>query len=272
VTLLQLPDSLFIEEISKVSPSTLKLNKEQLSQTLTKLRKKTTLGHKQANKGGLIPDARQISSTEDEFLQTNKFICEQLMKDKAEFSYLDFKEVRQELQIALRHYEFYQYDHDEKEEKISAADFAKSLLTCLPMNQAQQYLKRILTLTELEDKKVSFKEFIAFTFFLDDVEQVKEKVMAFRFITKTQLMELAEDFCKTNPYCIKNRVKVSWVQIDALVQLLDLDGNGQLEMNEVVGVLEKRHMFGMGKEAELKAAIGTSFSKVASYVKESLKF
>ena len=61
---------------------------------MTKLRKKTKLGQKQANKGGVIPDARNISATEKEFEETNKFICDHLMKNKSEFSEQDFRELR----------------------------------------------------------------------------------------------------------------------------------------------------------------------------------
>jgi len=43
ITLLQLPDSVLIQEFSKLSPN-LNVSKAQLSSTLTKLRKKTSLG------------------------------------------------------------------------------------------------------------------------------------------------------------------------------------------------------------------------------------
>jgi len=39
---------------------------------------------------------------------------------------------------------------------------------------------------------------------------------------------------------------------------LDLDGNGQLEHDEVVGILEGRKMLGMGKEYELTNAISST--------------
>jgi len=38
--------------------------------SLTQLRKQTLLGHKQTNKG-FVPDARLVSATEEEFLETN---------------------------------------------------------------------------------------------------------------------------------------------------------------------------------------------------------
>lgn len=69
---------------------------------------------------------------------------------------------------------------DEKN-SIPAEDFAKSLLICLPLNQTNQYLKRIQNLNI--EGSVSFEEFIAFAFFIDELDQIKQKVLAFRYIT-----------------------------------------------------------------------------------------
>jgi hypothetical protein len=41
---------------------------------------------------------------------------------------------------------------------------------------------------------VTFKEFIAFQRFIDDVDNIKEKVLAYRYITKDQLKGLAKEF------------------------------------------------------------------------------
>lgn len=103
-------------------------------------------------------------------------------------------------------------------------DFAKSLMICLPFNNASKYLKRIHALKIKGE--VTFEEFMAFQQFIDDVEQIKEKVIVYRFITKKQLQELANDFCDRNPYCLKHNVQISKLQIETLVTVLDVDGNG----------------------------------------------
>lgn len=171
---------LLAKEFADRDPEGNKMNKEQFSKALTELRKKTLLGNKQTNKA-FVPDARLVSATEEEFLETNKEICEELFKGKKHYTMKDFLEFRQKLKTALRHYEFYQYDVDEKNETISIEDFAKSLLVCLPHNQANTYIKRIHQLN-LEGE-VNFKEFIAFQRFIDDVDNIKEKVLAYRYIT-----------------------------------------------------------------------------------------
>ena len=119
--------------------------------------------------------------------------------------------------------------------------------------------------------EVSFKEFIAFQRFIDDVDNIKEKVLAFRYITLEQLTQLANEFTGSDDYCKANKVKITDAQIRALVKLLDLDDNGQLDHDEVIGVLEERMMLGQGREAELKEAISGGVKKGFSWLKDTLK-
>ena len=160
------------------------MNKEEFSKTLTELRKKTLLGKKQTNKG-FVPDARLISATEQDFQTTNYEIVEHLFQNKETFTLQDFMKFREKLKTALRHYEFHQYEVEDADESITAESFGKSLLICLPLNQTQRYLKRIHTMTI--EGRVTFKEFIAFQRFIDDVDNIKEKVLAYRYITTQQL-------------------------------------------------------------------------------------
>jgi hypothetical protein len=55
------------------------------------------------------------------------------------------------------------------------------------------------------------------------------------------------------------------------VKLLDLDDNGQLDHDEVVGVLEERQMLGQGRDAEIKEAISGGVTKGIQWLKETLK-
>ena len=128
-----------------------------------------------------MPDARLISAKEEDFQKTNREICEHLFAGKEFFTFSDFLEFRQHLKNSLRHYEFYQYDVNDEKGTISAEDFAKSMLVCLPLNEVAKYLKRIHEL-KLEGE-VTFREFIAWQRFIDEVDVIKEKVLAYRFIT-----------------------------------------------------------------------------------------
>lgn len=96
-------------------------------------------------------------------------------------------------------------------------------------------------------------------------------MLAYRFITVEQLKQLADEFAASDEFCKQNKVKISDVQITALVKLLDLDDNGQLDHDEVVGVLEERQMLGQGREAEIKEAINSSVQKGFAWIKDTLK-
>lgn len=56
-----------------------------------------------------------------------------------------------------------------------------------------------------------------------------------------------------------------------MVKLLDLDGNGQLDHDEVIGVLDQRMLLGQGKEHELREAIESGVKKGISWLRETLK-
>eukprot|EP00347_Sterkiella_histriomuscorum_P016798 403351813 len=265
ITILQMPLGLIAKEFQKGGQ---RMNKEKFSQVLTELRKKTILGQKQTNKG-FVPDARLISAKEEDFLQTNREVTEHLFAEKSYYTLEDFMRFRDQLKTSLRHYEFHQYDVDDEKDTISNEDFAKSLLVCLPHNQAQTYIKRVHNL-KLEGD-CSFQEFIAFQRFIDDVDNIKEKVLVYRYITLDQLKQLGKEFCEQDDYCKKNKIVNLDNQIEAMVKLLDLDGNGQLDHDEVIGVLDQRQLLGQGKEHEIKEALENGVKKGFSWIRETLK-
>lgn len=56
------------------------------------------------------------------------------------------------------------------------------------------------------------------------------------------------------------------------MELLDLDGNGQLDQDEVIGVLMGRNMLGQGKEEQLKEAINYGIRKGFQWIRDTLRF
>ncbi len=118
---------------------------------------------------------------------------------------------------------------------------------------------------------MSFEEFIAFQRFIDDVQNIKDKVLVYRFISIDTLKKLAKEFSDIDTFCLEHKVRISDIQIESLVKLLDLDDNGQLDHDEVIGVLEERMMLGQGRETEFKEAINSGVKKGIQWIKDTLK-
>ena len=51
---------------------------------------------------------------------------------------------------------------------------------------------------------------------------------------------------------------------------MDIDGNGQLDHDEIIGVLEERGGLGQGKEDKAKAELVDALTKVLSQLREKI--
>ena len=116
----------------------------------------------------------------------------------------------------------------------------------MPFSKFTQYVSRVETeLEHLKTGRVTFPEFVAFQYFLADVEAIKDHVNQYRFLDKKQFRGLVQDFHAKSEHCKADRtLRVSATQIDIFFEILDLDNSGQLEQDEIVGVLEERQLLG----------------------------
>lgn len=266
ITIMQIPETIVEDVFRKHGDKPDTISAEDFGKVLSELRKNTILGSKQKNKSFL--DARLVKASEEDFMNTNKSIAKHMLKGDTEISLVKFMEYREDLKTALRHFEFHNYDVDENN-TISCEDFAKSLLVCLPIKTSQNYVKRIHSLN-LEGR-VTFKEFIAFQNFIDNADQIKKKILAYKYITFEQLVDLAGEFCKKDDYCQREKTSISNAQLDAFLRVMDLDGNGNLDYGEIMGVLEGRLLLGQGQEDQLKEAIQSGSKKVVDFVRDLVK-
>lgn len=240
-----------------------KLTEREFAQALNRHRKSTKLGQKlQESKMRL--DARHIKVIEEDFQVTCRRLAKALLHGKKHIELKDVVALREELQVALWHYEFFQYVAlpDEGKGKsapvadyeISLADFAKSLLIVMPFNKYNQYVDRMETLGELGGKMVTFEQYVAFQLFISDLDDLITHVQAFRYIDKAVFSDLVEKFhaklAKKGTY--GRKYKISSDQVDVLFAVLDLDGNGNLDYDEIIGVLQHRNMLASGKGDDMK--------------------
>ena len=169
LTLLQLPEGEILRAIEKINPEEKKVTKEQFIPELKKLRKSTSFGSKQISKT-FIPDSRKITSDEHQITET---IIDNLFHDKEFITIDDFTAIKNKLKYALLHYEFHQFEVDDKD-TISAEDFAKSLLSCLNFSQASKYCRRIHSLNL--KGRVGFQEYVAFHNLIEKADIIKMKI------------------------------------------------------------------------------------------------
>lgn len=140
----------------------------------------------------------------------------------------------------------------------------------MPFSKFKNYIKRIDTeLEHLKAGTVSFEEFVAFQYFLADVEVIKDHVNQYRFIDKKQFSQIVTDFHAKNEHCkVNKKCRISQIQIDIFFEILDLDNSGNLEQEEIVGVLDERQLLGQGKQDELKQNLSNGYNKVMEMIKE----
>jgi len=60
------------------------------------------------------------------------------------------------------------------------------------------------------------------------------------------LRALCDEFQDEDEYCLKHGVKISDDMIRAFLDAMDLDGNGVLDAEEVIGILKRKKDIGSG--------------------------
>ena len=125
--------------------------------------------------------------------------------------------------------------------------FLRSLSVCLHGNKVEKYLRRIKkVVAKLEEDPhfkgagVSLEEFIAFQYFLDNIDSLRSKLNQFKYLDYDMYREVFENFSKHNDYCKEKKVCISDVQMISVFNLVDTDDSGELEPEEILGVFMDR--------------------------------
>lgn len=140
----------------------------------------------------------------------------------------------------------------------------------MPFSKFTQYISRVDSeLAHLKSGRVTFPEYVAFQYFLADVEAIKDHVNQYRYLDKKQFQGLVQDFHAKSEHCKADRtLRVSQTQTDIFFEILDLDNSGHLEQDEIVGVLDERQLLGQGKQDELKQDLNNGYQKLVSMVND----
>jgi len=144
----------------------------------------------------------------------------------------------------------------DEQDTMSIEDFLKQTIVCVNPAKHTKYLKQITKVVDLFEKegitsRVSLSEFLAFQFFLDDIDVIKRKVAQLKSIDFDMFEEIFQDYAK---YKSKKNAKkeketeISATLIKALFLMLDVDESGELEEEEVMDVLQPRQHLGQNRD------------------------
>ncbi len=217
------------------------MNKTQFAEELLKLKIKQNA--KSVQKSAI--DARKIKTEDQEYVETLQRIIDNFFAGKAEITFEEVSKLKSKMTEDLWNYEFFTYNPDESN-TISLKDWMQSIVVCMTGGKIERYLKRIKKVSKHfdENERVTLKQYLAFQYFLQNVDILKNKVVQYRYMDYEMFETIIQAFNKDNDYCRSNRTKVSDVQAKALFLLLDVDGSGELEQEEVMEVLIDKQLLG----------------------------
>lgn len=146
----------------------------------------------------------------------------------------------------LWHYEYHKFDENHKGQ-ITCFDFAQSLFVYyFPFHLVDTYLDHFSEFKHHKDTYITVQQYCAFQYFLKQRAKIVEIVMTKGKIDFNNLRDLVDEFEEEDEYCIKHEVHISDNMLKAFLDAMDLDGNGTLEAEEVVGILKSKKLIGSG--------------------------
>ena len=181
LVLLQIPEQKLRRMINlKYKETGGKMTRDQASEMLHEIRKSSGAGKRSTNKAAL--DARQIKATDEDFLKTNKAICEILFKGKELVGFEDILDLQNKFNEDLWHYQFHTFEPVKG--KISTENFLKSNTQSLKGNHVKIFLKRLKIICDKfeDDPGVNLQEFIAYQYFFNNLDVVYAQVAMYKFL------------------------------------------------------------------------------------------
>eukprot|EP00744_Colponema_vietnamica_P011173 GILI01015720.1.p1 GENE.GILI01015720.1~~GILI01015720.1.p1 ORF type:complete len:420 (+),score=134.63 GILI01015720.1:73-1332(+) len=222
------------------------LTKEEFVRVMETMRKSSPMSSQQRS-AGFLPDPRGsgLKGSKDLSVQNQGllgFLFNETSREKLHFS--RFKSVLSNLKEEILKFEFQTFNVAE-DGTISATDFARSLVLNVPPSEVAAYVERA-DRVEPELGRVSFADFVAFDRFLHQIDDIQAAVnllgAAGSTVRKAELTRIAESVVgrQLNP-----------VQVDVLIKVFDVNGDGSLDDKEFLGVLRRRATKGLDQPRDI---------------------
>lgn len=174
----------------------------------------------------------------------------------------------------------YNDEDDEGQDTITLESFLKSFIPCVSGQKRERYIRSISRVVDAmgeEGKtRITWDQYLAFQYYLDQIEKLKYKVAQYRYIDYEMFVSDIQQFNKFHAGCRAKNIAISDVQTKAMFLFLDADESGELEPEEILGVLQEKMMLGRNKEIEARdAAVETAkyyLKKAEGFVREIIGY
>ena len=103
-------------------------------------------------------------------------------------------------------------------------------------------------------------------FLLEDVNQLEAEIEAYKCITLEKFIEYVRDYEKKSDFAKKNKVKISDNTIKSLFEILDIDGNGVIDKQELMMVFEGKELKNFGRN------VNDDFNDFKKTISEGISF
>ena len=84
------------------------------------------------------------------------------------------------------------------------------------------------------DPGVSLNEFIAFHFFTDKIDTLKQQILLYRYLDYHMYLELMSNISQADKQIVKEGLMMSEHQAKFFFMLIDTDDSGELEPDELL--------------------------------------
>lgn len=227
----QIPSTYIAKEFERAGGH---MTVDQFTKIIEAGRKKTLFGQ----------NLKLSRQQKDDYLDTCKQMVERIYNGRKSISLCEWMDFRNELQEMIWSYEFHQFELDYKHH-MSAYDFAQSFYVYyLPFHKIDEYMEHLNQYDHYKVGCVSFKQFVAFQYFLKYKAKIILRVIENKQLDMAGLRELVSEFQEENNYCKDNDVEISDEMLEAFIHAMDLDGNGSLDGEEVLGIIYNRKTIG----------------------------
>lgn len=238
LTILQTP---LVDYQKKFMKAKNKCKKKDITLMLREFRTRA-FGNKKVNKTTI--DGGIIAASDQDFWNTNQRFVDAMMGGRETMTFQEFAEYRQTLREGVLEYEFQTFQ-PEADGTIDMEKFLKMIVVCLSKKQQEKYMKHACNVaSKYPNIRVSLQQFILVLHYLDRLESLRKAVEKVRYMDLEQFQEHVEDFNHHRPFLRKGDYNITPEMSEALFMVLDVDGSGELEPEEITEVLGARMLIG----------------------------